>query len=265
MPLQPKVTPENLKLRIADRAKEIPPPDNEDGSFNMDGYKYTPGKYDPFMSWFTFAHDNEKYARQLYFNPFIHKNTTFLDVGALCGSWTLPGLVLGAYVISIEPDPNFFNILANNVSINNFTKWTGINCGAYKEDITADVYDMTNIDLRRLDNIEELNQKKIDYVKMDVEGAEIEALQGAHKLLRNDRPILWIECHNELGVSAENVRDELLKIFGPKYLLEQKIPVKNSPHLFGRPSNPMPFCFKCDSELCIQPQEHLIHPEAVRC
>jgi hypothetical protein len=59
-------------------------------------------------------------------------------------------------------------------------------------------------------------QKRIDYVKIDVEGAEIEALQGAHKLLRNDRPILWIECHNGLGVSAENVRDELLKIFGPR-------------------------------------------------
>jgi hypothetical protein len=131
MPLQPKISSENRKLRVADRSKEIPRPDNQDGSFNLDGYRYKPGEYDRFTLWFTFAHDAERYSRGLYFKPYINDKTTFLDVGALCGSWTLPALALGANTISIEPDPKFFKILTNNVAINNFSKWYGINAAAY--------------------------------------------------------------------------------------------------------------------------------------
>jgi hypothetical protein len=56
MPLQPKISKTNLQLRIANKQRSIPPPDNKDDSYNLDGFKYKPGKYD---DWFVFAHDVE--------------------------------------------------------------------------------------------------------------------------------------------------------------------------------------------------------------
>lgn len=252
MPLQPKISKTNLQLR----EKGIPPPDNEDGSFNLDGFKYKPGDYDKFTSWFTFANDAERYVRELYFKPFINNKTFFLDVGALCGSWTLPALYFGAQVISVEPDRNFFNILENNVKINNFTKWRGINAAAYDKSTRDDIYDMIDVNLIQLDDIP---YTKIDYIKIDVEGAEIEVLHGARDLLKISRPFLWVECHEgEFGTTPEMVRDTMLEIFGPTYIIERKTSVKNSPHLFARPTiNSMPYCYLCESELCIWPQQHL--------
>jgi len=252
MPLRPKISKTNLQLRIANRQRSIPPPDNEDGSFNLDGFKYKPGEYDKFTSWFAFAHDVERYVRELYFKPFINNKTFFLDVGALCGSWTLPALYFGAQVISLEPDQNFFKILEDNVKINNFTKWRGINAAACDKSTTADVYDMSDVNLIQLDDIP---YTKIDHIRIDVKGAETEVLLGASKLLKRSRPYLWIKCYE----ATETVHDIILEIFGATYIVEKKTLVKNSSHLFARPTiNSMPYCYLCESELCIKPQQHLI-------
>ncbi|WP_373299205.1 FkbM family methyltransferase [Arenicella chitinivorans] len=45
-----------------------------------------------------------------------------------------------------------------------------------------------------------------DFVKMDVEGAELLALQGATKLVRDIRPIFYVEV-------GSDVADEILKLF----------------------------------------------------
>lgn len=237
MPLQPKITPENLKLRIADRQKEIPPPDNEDGSFNLDGFRYKPGDFDRYTSWFTFAQDGEYQFRKFLFEPYISKEMTFLDLGALCGSWTLPALKLGGEVISIEPDPNFFQILENNIKLNNFDKWTGYNCGVFDHHFEGDLYDMADVKFISLDEID----KPIDYVKIDVEGAEIETLRGGVDMLKKNRPVMWIECHNAFNISINMVQDELKHIFGESYKIERMMPNLQTPHIFATPKEkPIP-------------------------
>ena len=227
MPLQPKISPENLKLRIADRQKEIPPPDNEDGSFNLDGFRYKPGDYDRFTSWFTFAGDSERKARELWFLPFMDKRARFLDIGALCGSWTLPALQLGASVISVEPDPNFYQIMKKNVKLNNFKKWRGYNNGVYDHSFTGDVYDMENVRFITLDNIleDDILHEGFTYVKIDVEGAELEVLRGGREFLKANLPYLFIECHGDTTVDM--IRKEL-----PDYVL---VVIPWVPHILARP------------------------------
>lgn len=225
MPLQSKISPENLKLRIADRKKEIPSPDNPDGSFNLDGYRYKPGEYDRFTSWWTFKGDSEHEAREQYLKPYLRG--TFLDIGALCGAWTLPALKMGAEVISVEPDIHFYTILTDNVILNGFKKWRGLNCGVYDKDMTADFYDMSHIQLQRLDS---LDLDKVNYIKIDVEGAELEVLNGGRELLSNNHPYLFIECHNE--VTPTMIRDRLYELVGPVYSCKV---IPSVPHIFARP------------------------------
>lgn len=47
-----------------------------------------------------------------------------------------------------------------------------------------------------LDNI--LKEKKVDFIKMDIEGAEIKALNGAENTIKKSKPVLAISAYHEL-------------------------------------------------------------------
>lgn len=53
-----------------------------------------------------------------------------------------------------------------------------------------------SIEVNSLDNI--LESKKIDCIKMDIEGAELEALYGAINTIKNNRPLLLISAYHNL-------------------------------------------------------------------
>jgi len=55
----------------------------------------------------------------------------------------------------------------------------------------------TSID--NLNLVEALTLPRLDWTKMDIEGAEVEALKGARQTLQRYKPTLWIEFHNTLG------------------------------------------------------------------
>lgn len=46
--------------------------------------------------------------------------------------------------------------------------------------------------------------RKIDAITMDVEGSELRVLRGAERILREDRPLVWVSVHTDDQWMAEN-------------------------------------------------------------
>ena len=77
-----------------------------------------------------------------------------------------------------------------------------VRTSAGKEDIS--------VSIKRMDDlIQEMDLPAVDIIKMDIEGAEHEALRGMEQTLRRFHPVLIVEVHNEFlplfGSSAEEL------------------------------------------------------------
>jgi FkbM family methyltransferase len=152
---------------------------------------------------------------------------TVIDVGANVGRYTiLSSKIVGSRgrVIAIEPDPNAFHLLKKNIELNKCANVTAINCAAYSEDLESlrlfcplrdcgtSIYNTVmeertstekfiDVPAAKLDSIVQqdiaLFEHKINWIKIDVEGAEFEVLKGAEKILSKSNYIsVLIEVHN---------------------------------------------------------------------
>ncbi len=140
----------------------------------------------------------------------------FVDVGANVGSYSiLANAVVKADVISIEPIPETFNLLAENIGVNTdrgHIEFLNIGIGA-KEDVLkfTSTHDTTN---RIVENSEHFGESLIDVkvksldkvlgdrnptlAKIDTEGFEYEVLKGAKKALAKESLLAVIAENNNL-------------------------------------------------------------------
>jgi hypothetical protein len=79
--------------------------------------------------------------------------------------------------------------------------------------------------LKRLDDVVGQEQRA-HFVKIDVEGAELEVLRGAEQMLRGHRPIVYFECakvhHAHYDTKPEDVYDFLVACGFRVALLDQR-------------------------------------------
>ncbi len=127
-----------------------------------------------------------------------------IDVGAFVGSYTLIGCREGATVIAIEPEPSNFEILLRNVKENSCANVKVLNVAAGASSGRVAIYGssmlasikreekvVSYVDVRPLDEIiDEAGLDRIDVLKIDVEGAEVDVLRGAENTLRRSRYVL---------------------------------------------------------------------------
>jgi len=148
---------------------------------------------------------------------------TVVDAGAHIGLYTIIAAKrVGptGRVIAIEPDPENFKILKKNILLNQLSNVEPLECAAYSakknlklflpelergrtifntimQDRVRSCNNFLEVEANTLDNI--LNENKVqrvNYVKIDVEGAELEVLKGALNVLEaNKRITLIIEIH----------------------------------------------------------------------
>jgi len=141
-----------------------------------------------------------------YFEDFIplNENAIFVDCGAFDGDSALAFIEFakrkGASnfkkIISFEPDPYNYKKLCNR----NIEKHLCINKGVSNEKgvlqfsvlgTSSGICDNGEIQVE-IDTLDNMIDEKVAYIKMDIEGVELEALKGAEHLIRESKPTLAI-------------------------------------------------------------------------
>lgn len=169
-----------------------------------------------------------------------NENDCVWDIGASVGLYSLHSAKICKKVISFEPDKEIFERLNYNILINNLNnKIKLFNLAIGNIDGEIDFYTDGVIgnspsikDLKRHHNSKKVLINKIDtlidnnfekptILKIDIEGAEYEAIQGATNLLSSDtKPrIIFIEIHPQFlkaFATSENKIINSLKEFGYK-------------------------------------------------
>lgn len=144
------------------------------------------------------------------FKKYISKNDTVLDIGANIGFHTLYFSELvgdTGKVIAFEPVPSTFNQLIKNISLNRYHNITPLNIALSNrnEDLFIHVNDADNnpgannlfnlgdtkIECKKGDDI--INENKIDFIKIDVEGYELYALEGLQRTIEKQKPKIVFE------------------------------------------------------------------------
>jgi FkbM family methyltransferase len=159
-----------------------------------------------------------------------------VDVGAHIGYFALIlARLVGpeGSVFAFEPVPSNFHALEENLSLNQITQVQAINKAVFDKSGQlelkvldgAGLPDHASIDDTRgvrsitvesisLDDFFAQRKRPIDFLKMDVEGAEGSVLQGARKLIAADHPIMEIEIHYFDGHPENNPVPEMLQDWG---------------------------------------------------
>jgi FkbM family methyltransferase len=141
------------------------------------------------------------------FNKLLKKGMVVVDLGASFGYYTLLAsriVNLEGRVFSFEPDPISYSILSRNVQMNKCINVITVNKAIHNQGGKAKFYickyhDRSGlykgynsvreiiVDTITLDQYFEDKDYKIDLIKMDIEGAEMSALEGMTQILINNR------------------------------------------------------------------------------
>ncbi len=140
----------------------------------------------------------------------IRKGDVVVDAGAAFGAYTFPALAAGARVVAYEPWSDGRRVLKLNANLNRFSGlairpfalWdkTPISEALYKRVWGYHYPNAGSISTVNLDDdLASINVTRVDWMKFDIEGAELPALLGARKTLERDLPTLVIEDHDDVN------------------------------------------------------------------
>jgi len=160
----------------------------------------------------------------------VKPGMTVVDVGANIGYCTLyfASLVgLKGTILAVEPSPENLPELRRNISANQLSNVrivesavgaergevafaAGINGGILGDDASGTY----RVPVAPLD---ELINNGVDFLKIDVEGFEGAVIEGARRLLREFRPVVFLEFHPHLVDDARSTHERILSIVRPLY------------------------------------------------
>ena len=181
-----------------------------------------------------------------------------IDIGANIGRYTIISskrVGTKGKVVAIEAHPGNFVILNRNIKLNQLTNIIPLNYAAYSKETKIKLYvpdeesgytiyhtlmertgkKFVEVNANTLDYLLQLNeirQEEVNWIKIDVEGAEFEVLKGATNVLSKSKDIaLLIEVHGPDNyrplvefLSSYNFKIEFEKTYetGDKHIILRK-------------------------------------------
>ena len=162
-----------------------------------------------------------------WFIKFSKKSNTIVDVGAYTGIYSVIAALSNpsSDVFCFEPNQKIIPNLNRNLALNNLVERVKVEQLALSSEITSGRLnqhkiwssmnsispDENDADLGELIQVTTLDHyfanKKVDLIKVDIEGAELKFLHGSTRVLKEDKPILLMEALN--ASQLESQRSEL--------------------------------------------------------
>ncbi len=164
------------------------------------------------------ANQNHEPLVQAVFKP--KKVEVMVDVGAHIGLYTMSAAKAvgpAGKVISAEPDPQSYALLKDNIALNHFDNVEVVNAAlsdrsgqiifyactdpslsGFELQPNAKLYETRMVKTLTLDELlDSLGVDQVNWIKLDVEGAEIRVLRGGEKMLRRAKNLhIIVESSN---------------------------------------------------------------------
>ena len=177
---------------------------------------------------------------------YIKPHARVLDIGANIGNHSVFFALFCNVmeVIAFEPQKMCGDVFMRNVALNHLedkvrlqNRALGAEVGkmaiartqpansggvAFRADPSG-AYDVTTLDACTVDHI--------DFVKIDVEGAQLDVFRGGQETLRRDKPVIWVEMNSMQGQDGYDKKREmdepiaLLSSLG--YILRERLDADN--------------------------------------
>lgn len=155
----------------------------------------------------------------------VHSDAICLDIGANIGYFTVLMAKRCRFVYAFEPEEENSKMLAKNIILNNLENVARFQSAVCEYDGLVDLYlSGLNYGMHRIYpsrwcragishvkgiKIDDISLSKVDFIKMDIEGAEYFALQGMKNTLDIFRPDILMEFHpptiREAGIDPYDV------------------------------------------------------------
>jgi FkbM family methyltransferase len=182
------------------------------------------------------THIEEELERMYQIVDSLPDNAVILDGGANIGFVTIPltRRKPNAKIISIEAQKRLFYALAGTIAINDlynvflYNKALGnehkvvsmgnINYGQVEDfgsmsiqgTVDSNVLSyISNADVEMV-TIDSMNLEQLDFVKLDIEGYEPQALEGGIETIKRCRPWIWVEYHNCVDLYNQDIIKQVL-------------------------------------------------------
>jgi len=148
------------------------------------------------------VHLRETFILDFYQSHLLKSNDVVLDLGSTTGDFCVLAskkVGPGGKIIAVEPNPNDYEILQENIRRNKCLNVTSLNIGAAaKRGLEVINFRGTTFTFKAdtLDNILNtlLNAGNIDFIKMDIEGYEYDVVESSIDIFRRAR-VVCLEFH----------------------------------------------------------------------
>ncbi len=142
------------------------------------------------------------------------EGSVVVDLGANIGTFSVYAAHMGSKVYAVEPQPDNYNALVNNINLNNMNDFIipiDFGISDYKgiavitdegggSTIKDENKDGTTIEVMPLDEFFDLyNLESVDVLKIDIEGAETEVILGASRETLNKCKYITMEFDIRTG------------------------------------------------------------------
>lgn len=158
-----------------------------------------------------------------------------IDIGANAGWYAIniAKTYPSSTVLAFEPIPKTYDFLEKNIKLNRVSNVVAHRFGLSDEskDLTFYFYpegsvnassanvsermdaELITCHVERLDDFVSTNKLRVDFIKCDVEGAELFAFQGATETLQRDKPIVFTEMLRKWAAKFNYHPNEIIALF----------------------------------------------------